>query len=57
MPLPRLVVAPTGTTRSALACPATTLISKAAVHAIDRTHAHAPSLASSNTMPGKLPVD
>jgi hypothetical protein len=32
-------------------------MSKAAVHAINRTHAPAPSLASSNTMVGKLPVE
>jgi hypothetical protein len=50
------VVAPPEKTRSALACPATTLVSNAPLHAINRTHASAPSLASSNTMLGKLPV-
>jgi hypothetical protein len=50
------VVAPAETTKSALACPATTLMSNGTLHAINRTHASAPSLASSNTMLGKLPV-
>jgi len=40
-----------------LACPATMPMSNAAVHAIKRTHASASSLASSNTMLGKLPVE
>ena len=40
-----------------MADPATMLSSKAAVHAINRTHAHASSLASSNTILGKLPIE